>query len=340
MKKLFIHKPLFRLLSPVFNGVVVYLLILLVNNNVAQVQEEFLSEELYVCIGLSYIVQEFSRLLLLLIKRFELIKNTLLSLLIQALSSIILCIVIVTFFISIYYKQVLGFSPAFEELLLFNSVFSTISIIYVLLFLSHEFLHKINEKKLTEERQYLQLIEDEFREFKEGINPDLLFESFENLLVLIQNNPDSADDFIDHLATIYRYILSSKNQQLVPVEEELETCEILVKLFNYLPYRNISIINQLETEFLVVPRSLLFIIEQIIRTTIISSSLNLEIELKEHNESFVLSYVINDKITSPFTQQNLKEIQRVYAIYSDIEIKLAQTDFKRTITFPKLTIKN
>ena len=98
MKKLFIHKPLFRLLSPVFNGVVVYLLILLVNNNVAQVQEEFLSEELYVCIGLSYIVQEFSRLLLLLLKRFELIKNTLLSLLIQALSSIVLCILIVTFF--------------------------------------------------------------------------------------------------------------------------------------------------------------------------------------------------------------------------------------------------
>ena len=64
MKKLFIHKPLFRLLSPIFNGFVSYLLILLINNNIAQLQEEFLRQELFVCIALSYVIQEFSRLLL------------------------------------------------------------------------------------------------------------------------------------------------------------------------------------------------------------------------------------------------------------------------------------
>ena len=68
MNKLFIHTPVFRFLSPFFGGTVAYLLILLINNNIGQLQEEFLSQELYVCIALSFIVHEFSRFLLWLFK--------------------------------------------------------------------------------------------------------------------------------------------------------------------------------------------------------------------------------------------------------------------------------
>ncbi len=339
MKKLFIHKPLFRLLSPVFSGVVVYLLILLVNNNVAQVQQEFIGQELYVCIGLSYIVQEFLRFLLVQLKRFSNIFSTPIFVLLQVLITITLCVLIVSLFMTIYYKKVLGFSPNFEELLLFNSIFSVVSIIYILLFISHEYLHKINTNKLKEEQQFLQHIEEDFQEFKQGINPSLLFESLENLLVLIQNNTHVADDFIDHLATIYRYILSSKEKQLVTFNDELETTNELVKLFNYLPYRNIKISNEIKNDFLVVPRSLLFIIEQIIRTTIISSSLELKIVLKEIEDNFILIYEVNDKITTPFTLQKIKEIERVYAIYSNLNIQVVTNDLKRTITIPKLTTK-
>ena len=63
MTKLFIHTPLFRFLSPIFSGVVSYLLILLINNNIEQLQEQFLGQELYVCITLSYIVHEFETIL-------------------------------------------------------------------------------------------------------------------------------------------------------------------------------------------------------------------------------------------------------------------------------------
>lgn len=180
MKKLFIHKPLFRLLSPVFSGVIVYLLILLVNNNVAQLQNEFLGEELYVCIGMSYIIQELSRLLLLLFKRVKFFTNELISVIVQIVVSMLLCVGLVTIIISFYYKSILGFSPNSEELWLFNSIFCSITIIYILLFISHQYLHKINSEKLKEEENYLNHIEQDFNEFKQGINPDLLFESLEN----------------------------------------------------------------------------------------------------------------------------------------------------------------
>lgn len=339
MKKLFIHKPLFRLLSPVFSGVIVYLLILLVNNNVAQLQNEFLGEELYVCIGMSYIIQEFSRLLLLLFKRVKFFTNELISVIVQIVVSMLLCVGLVTIIISFYYKNILGFSPNSEELWLFNSIFCSITIIYILLFISHQYLHKINSEKLKEEENYLNHIEQDFNEFKQGINPDLLFESLENLLVLIKQDKEKADDFIDYLATIYRYILSSKQKQLVDWNEEFESTEVLVKLFNYLPYRNVSILNKLESSFLIVPRSLLFIVEQIIRTTIISSNVELIITIEEEKEKFIISYATNDKITVVFSIDSFKEIERIYGIYSNHKIEVISTDSTRTIKLPKLTTK-
>lgn len=339
MKKLFIHNPLFRLLSPIFSGFIVYLLILLVNNNVAQIQEQFFGQELYVCIGLSYINQEFSRLLLVLFKKIPVFYSQLVSLIVQILISLLLCIVLVTVAITIYYKQVLGFSPSLEDLYMFNSIFCVITFIYILLYVSHQYLYKINSKRLTEEKITKKNIEEDFKQFKQGINPNLLFESLESLLVLIKKNKEDADVFIDNLATIYRYILSGKKHQLVKISEEISNTLELVNLFNYLPYRKISIQNKVGSNFLTVPGSLLFVVEQIVRSTIISSDVLLNIVFTESDEFLELSYITNDKITEKFTLKNIEEIQRIYSVYSDKNILVHDDSKIRKIRFPKLKIK-
>lgn len=338
MKKLFVHNPLFRLLSPVFCGIVVYLLILLVHNNVHQLKEQFLGEELYVCIGLSYIIQEFSRVLLLFFKRLPKLNSVVLMLVLQVVLTILLCVFLVTICITVYYKNFLGFSPDSNELLMFNGIFSVISFIYVLLHVSHYYLYKINTEKLAQEFLVKQNIEDDFKEFKAEINPSLLFESFEALLVLIKQNKQKADDFIDHLATIYRYILASKDEQLVPINNEIAITQELVTLFNYLPYRSTKLIIETKESFLIVPRSLLFLVEQIVRSTIISSTVKLDIYVKEHNNTLEVSYNSYDKITQQFTAENIADIKRVYGIYSEKEIEIQEQENKRTIIFPKLTI--
>lgn len=150
MRKLFIHQPLFRFLSPLFSGVVVYLLILLLNNNVAQLQEEFLGEDLYVCIGLSYIVQELSRALLLLFKRIPDFKGLFLNILLQIIISLAITISVVIVSISYYFEYVIGFSVDTSELLMFASIYSVFTFIYILLFISHQYLYKINSEKLQQ----------------------------------------------------------------------------------------------------------------------------------------------------------------------------------------------
>ena len=340
MKKLFIHNPLFRLLSPVFSGVIVYLLILLLNNNVQQIKEEFLGEELYICIGLSYLIQEFSRLLLVFFKRIPKVKSTLLLFVFQIVISMILCVVLVTTAIILYFKNVLGFLPTTEEIYVFNYIFCAVTFIYILLYISHQYLYKINTEKLHQEELIKQNIEDDFNQFKKGINPNLLFESFETLLVLIKNDKEKSDEFIDHLATIYRYILSGKEKQLVTISEELDILKELVKLLNYLPYRTISLINNCKNSFLTVPGSLLFLIENLVKTTIHSLDKKLEIKLEEQDEFLEVVYNKNDKISNQFNSNHLKELKRTFAIYSKQIIDIEEDEVVRKIRIPKLQIQS
>lgn len=339
MKKLFIHQPFFRILSPIFSGVIIYLLVLLLNNNVAQLEEQFLGEELYFCIALSYIVQELSRFLLVLFKRIPKRQNSFLSLFIQAISSLVISIVIVTLVVILYFKYFVGFSATTEEIITLDSIFAVITLIYILLFISHQYLYKVNSEKLYQEELIKKNIEADFRQFKRGINPYMLFESLEALIVLMHQDEDIADEFIDHLSVIYRYILSSKDRQLVSFNEEYQHMKELENLLNKLPYRTIKINSNVSDDFLTVPGALLFFIEFIIRNTIISSNINLIITIEEERHSISISYTMQDKINTKFESSHLEEVKRVYSIYSEDELLIKTEDQTRTILIPKLTIK-
>lgn len=339
MKRLFIHQPLFRLLSPFFSGIIVYLLVLLLNNNVAQIQEEFFNDELYFCIGLCYLIQEFSRLLLLLFKRLLNNKISLVLISTQILISMLLCIVLSTFAITLYFRYVLNFEATKEEIYVFNTIFCSITLVYILLYVSHQYLYKINTEKLVQEELIKKNIEEEFKQFKRGINPNLLFQSLETLLILIKNDKEKSDDFLDNLASIYRYILSAKNQQLVSFSEEILVLKNLELIINELPFTKININNTVNTHFLLVPGALLHIVEQIVRTTIKSDE-TLAITIENRENDFNIAYKKSDSILYPFKEKLLQDIFNTYSVYSDIEIQIIEDEFIRKIVIPKLEIKN
>ncbi|EDP70647.1 histidine kinase internal region [Flavobacteriales bacterium ALC-1] len=338
MKKLFVHLPLFRLLSPLFSGVLVYLLLLLINNNVEQLQEQFLGEELYVCIGLSFLIQEVSRLLLLLFKKLPQRLPFILALLIQVVASLIVCISVVTLAIYIYYKYVSGYSPNSEELWNFNSIFAAITFIYILLNLSHHYLYKVNTKKLNDELLRKQLVEEDFIQFKNEINPTLLFDSLESIIVLAKQDKEEVDDLIDTIASTYRYVLSKGKRQLVLIEEELQAVEHLVKLFDFLPYRKLNFKGTINSSFLVVPGSLLKLVETIVKTSIVQEK-PMAINLVEGDTFLGIEYKHNDKISEQFNIDSITELQSVYSIYSEEPISIFDQEEIRFIKIPKLQVK-
>jgi len=199
-------------------------------------------------------------------------------------------------------------------------------------------LYNINTEKFNDELHKKQYIENDFTEFKNSINPTLLFESLEAVIILSKQQKDTVDDFIDNIAATYRYILSNHKRQLVTIDEELSVLDQLIQLLNYLPYTNVKIESKLNSNFLVVPGSLLKIIELVVRKSIIDTKQLLNITLEENDHIFKVSYAPNDKILDPFSEKHLKELKRVYTIYSALDLDIINNT-QREIHIPKLTVK-
>jgi len=338
MNRLFIHHPLFRIISPLCSGVLIYLLILLINNNVNQLKESFLGQELYVCIGLAYLIQEYSRLSLLFFKNIKKSITFLVRILFQAFVSVIICIGIVSTAMYFYYKLALGFTPNFSDLIVFNTIFSVFTIIYLVLYLSHHFLHTVNTEKIEQEFIAKEAIANDFFQFKKGINPDLLFESLESLLVLMKKDVEKAELLIDHFSSVYRYILSKKTKELVAFNEEIKMLHEFLLLFEQLPYRTIKLKGFTSINSLIVPGTIISVIEEIIRSTIVSSEVSLIITLEEEEGSFLIKYQPEEKLIDTLNLLKINDIKKAYSIYTTQKITIQQDAIYKTIRIPKLSL--
>jgi len=339
MKKLFVHKPLFRLLSPLFSGTLVYLLILLINNTIDELGANFFGQELYVCIGLAYLIQEYARISIIIFKRLKRPSSFFVKTILQIVSTIVINIVLVSLAMHLYFTNVLYYTPNSNELMIFNSIFSVIALIYVLLYVSHQFLYMVNTEKLEKEEWARQEVEEDFTDFKRGINPELLFESLEAILVVMKEDPDKAEQITDRFAMVYRYLLSKKKDELVPISEELKTLKELLQLFSELPHRKMQLGQITANETLVVPGSLLRIAEKVMRTTIPSEIKKMTIDVLESENKLEIKYKHEEKIDKSLNISILKYIQKDYEYYASEPVKVIHDDVFKTIYLPKLSLE-
>ena len=72
-----------------------------------------------------------------------------------------------------------------------------------------------NEKLKTEQ------VAIQYNSLKNQVNPHFLFNSFNALSSLVYEDQDKAVEFIRKLSQVYRYVLDRKDEEVVPVEEEL-----------------------------------------------------------------------------------------------------------------------
>ena len=338
MNRLFLHHPVFRLLSPLFSGILIYLLILLINNNVEQLETSFITLELLFCVVLSYLIQEGSRFILLKLTNPTDIDLSTRSVFLKVITLLLLAFCVVTLSIIIYYQHILKYSPSSDELIMFNSIFGTVSLIYILLFISHDYLIKTHQIKLTQEKQNKELLESEFQHFRSGINPDLLFDSFNALIDFVHSDRKKADQLIDRLATVYRYILAPKVNELVDASIEFAPLVQLVALLSELPFRSIRLNIDQSIRSKVIPGTLLNVLEKIIRSTIPSQTQAMMIEIKDDMEYMIISYKPSEKVNMPIDDKSLKDIMDSYAVYSAVPMYVRTNGMYRQIGIPKINL--
>jgi sensor histidine kinase YesM len=343
MNRLFIHNVFFRICSGAIFGVLVYLLILLINNTVEDIDEIFSHQELYACIALCYVSFESMRAVLKWLDRVSPQGNFQKRLIIRVLGTLGVSLSLVALSISAYYRWVIGFSIGSGELTLFLVVFGALGLLYNILYFSHYYLQQENRSLMDEEARLREKVEADFSSFKSEINPDLLYESLENLILTIHHNADEAEEQIDSLAGIYRYSLVNRQQELVSLEDELAAAGTLIHLLNFKHTHGICFTSDVRqtNEVYLIPGSLLVTIDSIVRNTLIStkSPLRMKLSLEEDDDYLVLQHVLNDRLVQHTESMNaFARLQRSYLFFSEkpfVQVKAGHENF---IKFPLVRI--
>lgn len=83
---------------------------------------------------------------------------------------------------------------------------------------------------IEKEQLKQQSLQNELAALKNQVNPHFLFNTLNSLSLLVREDQKAAGKFINKLSFLYRYILQSKDQDLVTVSEELQFLESYVHL--------------------------------------------------------------------------------------------------------------
>lgn len=320
MKKNVIYTPLFRIFIPIPYGALIYLLLLMINNNLLSLNESFISAELFFCIGLSYLTFEANRFLLDRIFR----KNeiTAMSNLVMISVNVAVTLALIYGSLHLYFVGFLGFTSVagFEtEVKSFSVFFGITSILYTALSISYTLLNKRNEQLLDDEETLKAQIQYELDSYQAEVNPDLLFESLESALTLIDKDVDLAEDYIDQLALVYRYMLSNRNNDVIDVADELEAAKTLIGLHNVRYDDLIQLTSNHSLESLkIIPGSLPLLIEEIIKSSLIYKGRPLQIVLDKEDNYLTLSHKMNERLVkNEHEMLTFKRLQNAYSYYSD-----------------------
>lgn len=206
------------------------------------------------------------------------------------------------------------------------------TLVYRLLKVREQRLLRLN--KLEKEKA-----ESRFELLKSQINPHFLFNSFNTLIAIIEDNPALAVNFTEHMADFYRRILVHRNQSLIPLQEELE----LVRIYGFLLSQrfgnnfSIEITGVAPTDCSVPPLTLQMLVENAVKHNTISSGkpLTIQIDIDKKSMTAVVSNPIQKKISPPkSTGFGLQNIKSQYALLADTEVLVDETQGQFRVTIP------
>ena len=347
MKGNFIDNAFFRILSPPLYGSMIYLLVLLIFDNVDQLQAGFFNREWMLCVVLTALALEGMRALILILQRR--IPDTIsekAKIAIQVIATSLMAILIGGGGIYLYFTLVENISSFDTELIIFCNIFQITALLYNMLYFSIIFMNRKNTAKLKEEDVKRKGLEYQLQAFNNEVNSDLLYRSLETLISLLHvpendfEENDVPEEFIGKLSALYRYILDNKKNELVTLDEEAQVMNHLLYLLNHRFSGQIDLtvaLDNVEADTLVIPGTMVAVLEFIVKKTIITSYKSLKLKLyQETKEGYLVleSGLCERLVPGNENQSRFENIRKAYTFFSHMPVMIVKAYDTQYIKIP------
>ena len=177
---------------------------------------------------------------------------------------------------------------------------------------------------------------------KSQMNPHFLFNGLNTLSSLIHEDSDDAEDFLDHMSKVYRYLLRNSDEKLVTLQTELQ----FIQSYYYLLRKRHGEGLLLKTEIadpdrhlLIPPLTLQMIFENILNQNAVSKHDPLIVSIETKDQKLMIKNSLLPKMNVSEKDQALDNINNKYRLLCQQGMKVITGQNSRTIELP-LIIEN
>ncbi|MEL6660354.1 MAG: histidine kinase [Bacteroidota bacterium] len=254
--------------------------------------------------------------------------------------------VVVTVFIVIFVDVVItllrqGRLPNLEVYKEIDTYFTTLIITLLISLFMHgrQFLMNYRDSIIAQEELKRTNLASRYESLQNQINPHFLFNSLNVLSTLIRKDVDLSDKFIEQLASVYRYVLESRNQEVVSLSKEKEMLEA------YLFLLQIRFGEQLQVDIdlpeaadeVIPPLTLQLLAENAVKHNVVSRKRPLSLSISRVAEEILVSNTLQPKQQKQESLGiGLNNIRERYLLLSEKEIQVGESEGQFEVRLPVL----
>jgi len=253
-------------------------------------------------------------------------------------SSIVVVCLTFIFFILVF-KQEMD-DKFFIELRETGVLSIIICTIIMLFFTARGFLLAWRQTAINAEKLQREHVISQYEALKNQVNPHFLFNSLNALSSLVYDDPKKAIEFINRLSDVYRYVLDSKDKEVVSLSEELLFIRSYIFLLETRFENNLTAnIDADGNSGHIPPMALQMLIENAVKHNEISDEHTLNIYVyKKNNYVYVENNLTPKMLNDDATGIGLHNIKARYGVLSDLPVKIERTEEIFSVGLPILQI--
>lgn len=209
------------------------------------------------------------------------------------------------------------------------------SIFFVRYFLGRWKDSLVRTERLEKEKSQVQ-----FDNLKNQLNPHFLFNALTSLNSLIVEDPSLAQQFLQQMSKVYRYVLQNKDKNFVSLSTELDFIRNFVFLietrFSHALKINFDI-NDSAKEKAIVPVTLQILIENALKHNVVDAQKPLAIDIFTDQNYLIVSNNLqlrNSVETS--NKQGLENLKSLYGFLTDQPVIIEQSQHRFSVKVPLL----
>jgi two-component system, LytTR family, sensor kinase len=211
-----------------------------------------------------------------------------------------------------------------------------------LTFLNEGIARYIHYRRTLRETEQLRhtYLQSQLMSLKSQVNPHFLFNSLNTLSSLIPEAPEAAENFLDELSKVYRYLLRNNEDYLVPLSQELS----FLRSYSYLLQERHGAAFQVQLqvdvvmqELLLPPLTLQFIFEDLLEQNSFSREQPLVVRLSSMGKTLVIRNNRQERLNGERAlsgDANLENIREKFRLLVGKDLLIEEGPGERIIIVP------